>query len=311
MLKKTAFALWLATASLASAEVLYTPAELQRVRDRAIPNIETVMWRDIVPRLPADLQAQARSVSLEYPERGPGPLSFFASPSLGKIYIPLTSLRFYDDIATLHAWFESRNCPQEYIQTYLAALLRAGEDLPAPLIAFGLDRDVLFADSYTYDLSGKIFSSGVQFILAHELGHILLDHSTEVSGLDSQQQEEAADAFALDHFARLGGNPLGVFWYYQAAWWHDPATPEGRLQNTHPVSAERIRNMAERLMATPYDFAHGEADPDREANFISQLGMMTAGFADLIDDDTFLAWIAPAMFNDYPLNRLREACPHP
>lgn len=296
--------------SVVSAEVIYTPAELQRVRDRAIPNIETVMWRDIVPRLPADQQARARTVTLHYPERGPGPLSFYASPTQSRIYMPLTSLRFYDDIATLHAWFESQNCPKEYIQTYLAALLRAGEDLPAPFIAFGLDREVLFADTYTYDLSGKIFSSGVQFLLAHELGHILLEHSTDINAMGSQQQEAAADAFALDHFARLGGNPAGIFWYFQAAWWHDPATPEGRLQNTHPVSAERIRAMAQRLMATPRDFAHGEADPDREARLISQLGMMTSGFADLIDDDSFLAWIAPAMFNDYPLSRLKDACPH-
>ncbi len=307
---RTALAFWLAAVSFSHAEVIYTAADLQRVRERAIPNIETVMWRDVVPRLPAALQDRARTVTLHFPERGPGPMSFYAQPSQARIYMPLTSLRFYDDIATLHAWFESRSCPQEYIQTYLAALLRAGDDLPAPLIAFGLDREVLFSDSYTYDLSGKIFSSGVQFLLAHELGHILLDHRTDVSGAQSQRQEAAADAFALDHFARLGGNPLGIFWFYQAAWWHDPASPQGRLMNSHPVSAERIRAMASRLIDSPNDFAHGEADPTREANLILQLGMMTSAFADLIDDDTFLNWSAAAMFNDYPLSRLREACPH-
>ncbi len=308
---KTACALWLATASLLSAEVIYTPAELEHTRNRAVPSIKTVMWRDIVPRLPADLQDKARTVTLQFPDRGPGPMSFYASPTEAKIYMPLTSIRFYDDIATLQAWFESRGCSKEFIQTYLAALLRAGEDLPAPLIAFDLDRDVLFADDYTYDLSGKILSSGIQFLLAHELGHILLDHSTGLDGMSSQQQESAADDFAFDHFARLGGNPMGIFWFYQAAWWHDPATPEGRLQNTHPVSAERIRALGERLMSAPHDFAHGEIDPDREANFVSQLGMMAIGFADLIDDDVFLQWMAPAMFNDYPLTRLHEACPHP
>ncbi len=309
MLKQAALC-WLAMTSFCFAEVIYTPAEIQRVRDRAIPSIESVMWRDIVPRLPPQFQERAREVKLNYPERGPGPMSFYASPQRAEIYMPLTSLRFYDDVATLHAWFESKNCPKEYIQTYLAALLRANEDLPAPLVAFGLDRDVLFADSYTYDLSGKIFSSGVQFLLAHELGHILLNHRTGIGGVQSRQQESEADAFALDHFARLGGNPMGIFWFYQAAWWHDPASEEGRLKNTHPVSAERIRAMANRLIEQPYEFAHGEANPEREARLISQLGMMTSSFADLIDDDTFLAWIAPAMFNDFPLSRLREACPH-
>ena len=309
MLKK-AFFLWIATAGFSTAEVVYSPAEIQRVRERTVPSIQSVMWQDIVPRLPSEYRARASDVKLIFPERGPGPMSFYAAPARQEIHLPLTSLRFYDDIATLHAWFESRSCPQEYIQTYLAALLRADENLPAPLVAFGLDRDKLFADNYTYDLSGKIFSSGVQFLLAHELGHILLDHRTGIEGAESQRQETEADTFALDHFARLGGNPMGIFWYYQAAWWHDPASEKGRRENTHPVSAERIRAMAERLIDSPDEFAHGEADPAREAKLISQLGMMTAAFADLIDDDSFLNWIAPAMFNDYPVSNLRHSCPH-
>ncbi|WP_171236915.1 hypothetical protein [Ruegeria sp. HKCCA6837] len=309
MLKKVFF-LWIVTAGFSTAEVVYSPAEIQRVRERTVPSIQSVMWQDIVPRLPSEYRARASDVKLIFPERGPGPMSFYAAPARQEIHLPLTSLRFYDDIATLHAWFESRSCPQEYIQTYLAALLRADENLPAPLVAFGLDRDKLFADNYTYDLSGKIFSSGVQFLLAHELGHILLDHRTGVEGAESQRQEAEADTFALDHFARLGGNPMGIFWYYQAAWWHDPASEKGRRENSHPVSAERIRAMATRLMDNPGEFAHGEADPAREANLISQLGMMTAAFADLIDDDSFLNWIAPAMFNDFPVSNLRNSCPH-
>ncbi|WP_299852505.1 hypothetical protein [uncultured Roseovarius sp.] len=307
---KLAFVFCFAYIGIASAEVVYTPTELQRVRERAIPAIQSVMRQDIVPRLPTQFRDRASRVQLKFPERGPGPMSFYAAPARQEIFLPLTSLRFYDDIATLHAWFEARNCPQEYIQTYLAALLRAGEDLPAPLVAFGLDRDKLFADSYTYDLSGKIFSSGVQFLLAHELGHVLLDHRTGIGGEESQRQEAEADAFALDHFARLGGNPMGIFWYYQAAWWHDPASEKGRRENTHPVSADRIRAMAARLRESPGEFAHGEVNPAREAELISQLGMMTAEFANLIDDDSFLSRIAPAMFNDFPLSNLRLSCPH-
>ena len=307
---KLALAKYLAAASLATAEVTYSAADMQRARDRAIPSIQSVFWQDIIPRLPAELQSRASQVQLVFPERGPGPMSFYASPANLEIYMPLTSLRFYDDIATLHAWFESRNCPGEYLQTYLAALLRGNQNLPAPYVAFGLDRDTLFGDSYTYDLGGKIFSSGVQFLLAHELGHILLNHAPGVGGVASQAQETEADAFALDHFARLGGNPMGIFWYYQAAWWNDPASEKGRRENTHPVSAERIRAMAMRLIENPNDFAHGEADPAREARLVSQLGTMVDAFADLIDDDSFLNWVAPTMFSEFPLSNLQDACPH-
>lgn len=295
-------------AAPAPAQVRYGPADLQRVRDRSVPVIVSVFQEDIIGNLPRDLRARAAQITLAFPETGPSPLSFYAEPATQTIHMPLTSIRFLDDVGTVFSWVESKGCEPGYVQTYLWALLREGRPLPAPLEAFAIDRDAAFADAYTYDVSGKIVSSGVQFILAHELGHLLLDHRTDVDAAESQRQETEADRFALEHFARLGGSPMGVFWYYMAAWWQDPLTGNRPL-STHPVSPQRIRALAGRLAANPMDFAHGEADPQKEAALVAQLAVMVGDLADLIDDDGMLSLMPLTLERDFPTSRLARACP--
>lgn len=292
-----------------SSAQFYTEAELQSTLRNAGPDIEDVLYIDIVGNLPRDLRPAAAGVRVAFPETGPGPLAFYADPATRTIYMPLQSIRFFDDVATLFAWVESKNCDPAGIQSYLWALLREGRPLPSPLRAFAIDRDTAFADPYTLDVSGKIVSSGLQFILAHELGHLLLQHRGGLDGTDSQAQEIAADDFALDHFARLGGSPMGVFWYYMAAWWQDPVGTEAEDASTHPVSPQRISSLAARLTADPMAFAHGELDPAREAALVAQLGGMVAGLAELIDDDGMLTVLPLGLERDYPPSRLAGICP--
>lgn len=293
----------------AMAEGLYTEAELAHTRDRATGNIITVFQEDIIGNLPRADRPRAAAVTVRFPEHGPSPLSFYANPATNTIYMPLESIRFFDDVATLFAWVESKGCDPASVQAYLWAKLRDGQPLPAPLKAFHIDRDTAFADPFTYDVSGKILSSGIQFILAHELGHLMLGHQGGMAGADSQAQEIAADSFALDHFSRLGGLPMGVFWYYMAAWWQDPVGSEARDASTHPVSPERISLLAERLTSDPMAFSHGELDPEREAGLAAQIGGMVANLAVLIDDDGMLSLMPIVLERDWPASRLATACP--
>lgn len=308
MLRRTLAALLLFP-GVAIAQVAYTDAELQRVRERAVPSIRSVLEEDIVGNLPREARARAARIRLAFPEEGPGPLAFYAEPATGTIHMPLASIRFFDDMATVFAWFESRGCEPGYVQSYLWALLREGRPLPSPLRAFAIDREAAFADPYTFDLSGKIVSSGIQFILAHEVGHLLLDHAPGVAGEASRRQEAEADRFALDHFARLGGSPMGVFWYYMLAWWRDPVGDAARSAGTHPVSPERIAALARRLAEAPMDFAHAEADPEREAGLVGQLAAMTAELARMIDDDGMLTLMPLTLERDFPPSRLDRVCP--
>lgn len=294
---------------LSLAQVVYSQADLDRVMNRSVPDIRAVFEQDILGNLPREMRAQAARIRLDFPETGPGPLAFYADPDSRTIFMPLASIRFFDDMATVYAWFESRDCDAAYIQSYLHAVLRRNRPLPSPLRAFAIDRDAAFADPYTYDVSGKILSSGLQFILAHEVGHLLLDHRVGLPPALSQVQEAEADAFALDHFARLGGSPMGVFWYYMTAWWKDPADAAGRDASTHPVSSERIMAMSRRLAEAPMDFAHGELEPEREARLVADLAGMIAQLAGMIDDDGMLTLMPLTLERDYPESRFPFACP--
>ncbi|QPH53758.1 hypothetical protein [Pontivivens ytuae] len=294
--------------TLCAAQVRYGPADLRRVEERAVPTIIAVFDEDILGNLPREMRPRAAGVTLDFPLEGPSPLSFYAAPATQTISMPLTSIRFFDDVATLFAWFEARGCEPGFIQSYLWGLLREGRPYPAPLEAFAIDRETALADPFAGDVSGKILSSGIQFILAHELGHLLLDHEAGMEGAASQAQEREADAFALDHFARLGGAPMGVFWYYMAAWWQDPVT-EGRAASTHPVSPERIDALAWRLGKSPMDFAHGEADPAREAAFVREIAGMLDELSGLIDDDGMLTLMPLTLDRDFPSSRFATACP--
>ncbi len=308
MLKVAAFVSLLTLASQAGAQ-LYTEDERRHTFERATPDIIRVFNDDIVGNLPRADRPRAAQVRLEFPDRGPSPLAFFADPAEGVIYMPLESIRFFDDVATLFAWIESKGCDPAALQAYLWAKLRQGRPLPSPLRAFQIDRDTAFADPFTFNVSGKIVSSGLQFILAHELGHIMLNHQPGLSGQDSQAQEIAADEFALDHFSRLGGLPMGVFWYYMAAWWQDPIGGTARDASTHPVSPERISRLAERIVTDPMAFSHGEQDPEREMQLATEIGMMVAELAELIDDDGMLSLMPLTLERDWPDSRLATACP--
>ncbi|THH39026.1 hypothetical protein E4Z66_05570 [Aliishimia ponticola] len=312
--KTGALAAALAVAATAPwAEIHYSSQDLQRVRDRAVPNLQKVLSIDIIERLPEAEQARARAIALEFPDTGPSPLGYYAHPGNNAIYFPLTSIRFLDDIATLMAWINfhpSEGCRLEYLQSYLWALLRKGMDVPNPIPAFGLDREKLHAHADTYSLSGKIYSSGLQFILAHEVGHLMLGHGPVQTAADSRRQEREADSFALDHFARLGGSPMGVFFYFQAAWWGDPGSDEGRAIHSHPISKDRIEAMAQRMLAAPMDFAHGENNPEREAFLVRNLALQALSFAQMMDDDGLLNLAQDYLLTEFPLSELPGACPH-
>lgn len=301
--------LWAALiAGPTAASDFYTSAELRRVQDRAAPNLEAVLEEDIVGRMPRDLRPQAADIRLVFPETGPGPLAFYADPGARTVAMPLESIRFFDDVATLIAWIQSRGCAMEPVMTYLHALLRQRQPLEPPLTAFAIDRETAFADAFTYDVSAKAYSSGLQFILAHEVGHLVLGHRPGLDPAASQRQELEADAFAMEHFARLGAMPAGILFYYLAAWWTDPIGGDEPF-STHPVSPDRIAAVASRMAAAPMDFAHSEPDPQEGAARVVSVASDMATLARLAADDDMIRLTPFAMHRDFPLSRLAQVCP--
>ena len=187
-------------------------------------------------------------------------------------------------------------------------LLREQRPLPASLAAFGIDRSTALADFYVNDVSGKVLKSSILFIMAHEVGHIVFRHKGGLKGAVSQRQEIEADRFALDHFAAIGAAPAGMAIYFLAVRWHAPLSAAASL-GTHPVSPQRIDSIAERMAANPDAFSF--AEPNRQRGRLQALSMANdlRTIARLSSDDGMLTVLPKGLARDFPLSRLRSACP--
>lgn len=300
--------LWALFGAASTADDLYSDALLQDVSRRVGGNITAMIEQDIVRTVPRPDRPRAARIDTRMILRGRHPLDFYADPRAGKIYVPMESVRFFDDLAILQSWFVAKGCDPAPIQTYLWALLRQGRALPPPLKAFGIDRDTALADPFTDDVSGKVLKSGLFFILSHEVGHILLAHQGGTTGPFSQDQERAADAFALDRFAQIGTYPGGAALYFIAARWLDP-TGAAVAQGSHPVAPDRIAAIAERLAADPAAFSFGEPDRALGAAQVRYVAGELATLARLSSDEAMLTLLPLGLERRFPLSRLRSACP--
>ena len=306
MLRQAA-ALLVLVAAPAAAQI-YSDAELARTRERAAPSLQAMLEQDVTLNVPREYRQDAAQLRLVFPVRGPSPLAFWAIPETGEIYLPLESIRFFDDIATLHAWFEHNGCDPGMIQSYLWSLLGQGRDLPAPLDAFRIDREVALAEPFTEDVSGKILSSGMLFILLHEAGHQLLGHEGGLSGTLSQSQETEADLFALEHFTRIGAWPVGVIFFFQTLWWLDPFG-EAVAGGTHPVTAARLEAIAAAMQARPEAFSFSEPDPAKARMQTLAIAENVATLADIAGDETFRRFMIDTVTTSYPPDGFAMACP--
>jgi len=158
------------------------------------------------------------------------------------------------------------------------------------------------------DVSGKVLKSSILFIMAHEVGHIVLRHRGGLKGAASQQQEIEADSFALDHFAAIGATPAGMAIYFLAVRWHDPLAATASY-GTHPVSPQRIDSIAERMVANPDAFSF--AEPNRQLGRAQALSMANdlRTIARLSSDDGMLTILPKGLARDFPLSRMQAACP--
>lgn len=300
------FALML-LASAADAQ-FYSRADLDRVRKRSAPKIELMVTQDLVKTLPRELRARGSEIRVHFPDRGDHPLAFWSIPSQRTIHVPLESVRYFNDLAILFAWFERHKCRGEYIQTYLHGFLRKGEPLGPPLAAFGIDRDAALRDHFVDDVSGKSLKSGIMFIMGHEMGHVLLNHRGGLTGAASQLQEKEADSFSLDRFAQIGAPAAGALFYFMAVRWTDYVGDATR-KSSHPVSSTRIAAIAQRLAERPRDFSFAEPNVERGKQQVMSIARDMAGIAEILSDDGTLSTLPYGLERDFPTSRLRSACP--
>jgi hypothetical protein len=282
----------------ASAE-LYTQGQIDKARAAYAENVEF--------QLRSDMGIPAEVIRLEMPDRGSHPLSVSAHPATRSIRFPVQTIMFIDDFGILWTYLDRMGCEREYILTYLNALLREGRDLPDPLAAFGIDRDKALADPFVNDVSGKIVTTAVYFLLAHEVGHLALGHGALGAGAASIAQEMEADDLALAAFRAKGLPPIGVSFYFLAARWNDPARDRAN-SSTHPLSGDRIARIGEALVAEPEAFSHSEPDPALGARQVRSMGEDLVRVASRASEDGVTGFQPREMAAMFPLEKLDRAC---
>jgi hypothetical protein len=294
-------------AALPARAQLYGEDELASAR-RQSARVAEMLTEEVPATLPRGERARAASIRPAFPVRlGGHPLGVFAEPARNTVHVPLETLRFLDDFALLLGWDNVRGCQSEYIDSYLYALLREGRRLDPPLTAFGIDREAAIADAQVDFLGQAILKSQMFFLLAHEIGHILLGHDPRAGGAASQAQELAADAFALDRFAALGTAPLGMAAYFYAARYLDPTGAASEM-GSHPVFSDRLTALADRLASEPEAFSFAEPEPAQAQETVLYVAGELRRMAMLGGDDDMLDVLPQALLRDYPLSRLGEAC---
>ena len=297
-------ALWPALAA-ADGLRLYDAQTLAQT-DRMAANIEGLLREDIPAALPRARRAEAAAIAIRFPDRGPHPLSIFADPAENAVILPRETMRFLDDMAILTAWFERHRCDGLWVNAYLAGLLQGRAAPRPPLSAFGIDRDAALTDPFVDQMSTWILFDAVFFLLAHEVGHLMLDHRPGLTGAASQAQEMEADAFALDRFAAIGRPPAGMVAAFTWSLWfdlHDPA------HSTHPLSGARLQAIADRLAEEPLQFAFSDSDPDRGLRTVQTVAAEIARMAGIARSDGLAALTPLGLAARFPAARFATACP--
>jgi hypothetical protein len=223
------------------------------------PGIEENLQQVIWPKLTPPEKPALAGVTLDFPlEDSHHPMNFYAldDGQVKTVTLPISSLRFFGDLALAYAWLNANGYSLDTVTDYLAMIKYQWPDglvgtAYRPLEALRIPESAR-NDPAVMNAFQRTFASAVVFILAHELGHLYHQHATAVDPEDSQRQEEEADAFALEIMRRIGEAPVGMTFFFTLLAHLEPYAgdtdyAQRRAQATHPVTAARLRAIASGL----------------------------------------------------------------
>jgi hypothetical protein len=225
------------------------------------------LWQLIYNRLlTADERAALKKAQLAFPSLSPDKslLNFYADSRKETVYLPIHSLLFLEDACLAYAWLYEHGYSAETINEYVSMLKYRrprdfpGGKFPPPLIALRIPANAL-TEKGVDALSLRFRNSAYAYVLAHEMGHILKRHpgNTAVRANTSRANERQADEFALQVLQRDKQVPMGAILLFQmmaftaspSRFDYDSAEDWQKALRaaTHPVSADRIRALADGL----------------------------------------------------------------
>jgi hypothetical protein len=277
----------------------YTQADIDRVEERAVPTLHSILLNDIIGRLPRQDREVLAGLTLETPRRlDPwSPFAVWAVPAQKKIVFPMETIRFLDDIATAAAALQLAGCDHEALAIYASILTRQDPPTdrpPNPLQALRIDRDRALADSDIDSMSQGILKTSIAYILAHELGHVVNNHGAAKTAAESRNQERQSDQYALRVFKIIGTVPFGmaVTFFAMAHSQQVPGdfTSKKRFEeyiskrSTHPLDGERLMAIAEIMRTDAALLARNEPNAAEFAKLVAQSATDFQTLGRLVDD---------------------------
>ena len=281
---------------------IYIIEELSYWQTRYAPNLVWNFEDLILKKLSRTERANAFGVRLEFPltpDEGfsNSPFSFYASVQDKVIYVPVSSIKFIDDLSIAYSWLVGNGFSTESLIDYIFCLKYgstrfAGGKIPAPLKALHIPDNAL-DNQLVDDNSQKVLKSIVVWILSHELAHIVYQHPSyaSVSHAQSQQFETDADSFASNMFKRIGTAPLGMillfmvftsFYLNKGDFVHEKDWYDYLRNSTHPVSNERLNSIASEFLNSPDEFIDAESNKIRARQIVESIGNEAKEIVDLI-----------------------------
>lgn len=289
-------ALWVSIA--AAAPDIYSDEQLAADKQRYTQRFEFLLEKGLRDFMSPAERKRLEGVRIRHPLRGTSPLSIksVVVEGIPMVRAPVESLKFIEDLSVAYAWRYRNAYSLEPMDEYLVMLKhRPVEDFPGgrapdPMTALGVPPRIWERDPQVDDLSLRFRNTAWAFILAHELGHLLLGHTkTDASPAEIQRQEEAADEFAVDLLARSDTIPMGMILWFQATAGYmrnrsdfpdDVAYFEWvRTEASHPVNGRRMRSLAS-VMGRQ---AAAESDPARADTLRFIAGRLTS-IGEILED---------------------------
>jgi hypothetical protein len=190
------------------------------------------------------------------------------------------SVKFFDDICIALAWMEKHGCNKLLVSDYVGMLRYKNNSAfpanryPTPLSALGIPRNAL-DDPFVNDVSGKALKSGIYFLMAHELAHVIYGHQgyDGITANQAQRQEIEADNFALNLMRRISVPPVGIAFFFMIASRFESAPGDFgsisayesylRERATHPLTSARLISVADYIRDNAHDFTRGQQQPSR------------------------------------------------
>jgi hypothetical protein len=255
---------------------LYPEKKLQADSTRWSEQIQAEYRETILPQL-TDVERNALgAVKIKVPlvGRNGDPFSFYTDNE-GTIHLPALSLRFFSDLCVANAWLNAHGYDGTTVRDYVGVLFREakaspGAPLPPVFRTLGIP-DNAREESAVSNRADRSFGNTVVFLLAHELGHALNKHRTDLSDpIQKRNQEIEADAFAIEIMRRIGQVPSGIeFWFYAE---HDGHIVPREFSTEaewrkylngldHPVSKERLEALAAVIEKASDSFARNQTNP--------------------------------------------------